>query len=133
MNYGKCPYCGSGVKLQNSTTIYSKDYGNIYVCGNYPNCDAYVGTHKGTNKPLGRLANKKLRELKKKAHLYFDSIWKYRKLKTKDKNSRKLAYKWLSEQLGIDVNDTHIGYFDEETTQKVINLCYAYYKKYEEV
>ena len=30
----------------------------IYIC---KPCDAYVGVHKGTDKALGRLANKELR------------------------------------------------------------------------
>jgi hypothetical protein len=124
----QCPYCKSNAVLASSVEVYGLDYGYIYKCSNYPICDAYVGTHKGTTKPLGRLANKELRELKKKAHLYFDYMWKSRNSKLKVKNSRKKAYKWLSEQLGISVNDTHIGYFDKETTMKVIDICSKYYK-----
>ncbi len=74
---------------------------------NYDNFNAYVGVHKGTKKELGRLADPELRELKKKAHLYFDYIWKKRIKQTKDYNSRKKAYVWLSQQMKLKPKDTH--------------------------
>jgi len=46
----------------------------IYLCRS---CDAYVGVHKGTDKPKGRLANAELREYKKKAHSAFDPLWRF--------------------------------------------------------
>jgi DNA-directed RNA polymerase subunit RPC12/RpoP len=60
-----CPYCNSKVICTSNAEIYGKEYGNgrCYKC---TSCDAYVGVHDGTNIPLGRLANKQLRELKKK-------------------------------------------------------------------
>ena len=128
----KCPYCGGKALLKSSLEIYRDDYGYVYVCENYPNCNSYVGTHKKTLKPLGRLANEELRKLKITAHLYFDTLWKHREKKGFS-NSRTIAYKWLSEQLKININDTHIGYFDKETTEKVIKLCKPYYTKINKV
>lgn len=128
----KCPYCGGKALLKSSLEIYRDDYGYVYVCENYPNCNAYVGTHKKTLKPLGRLANEELRKLKITAHLYFDSLWKHRE-KQGDSNPRTIAYKWLSEKLNMSINDTHIGYFDKETTEKVIELCKPYYIKVNKV
>jgi len=128
----KCPYCGGKALLRSSLEIYRDDYGYVYVCENYPNCNSYVGTHKKTLKPLGRLANEELRKLKITAHLYFDTLWKHRE-KQGFSNSRTMAYKWLSEQLKININDTHIGYFDKETTEKVIRLCKSYYTKINKV
>lgn len=65
----KCPYCGGKVLFsKTSDIIYGKNYSAIYYCEHYPKCDAYVGTHKGTTKSLGRLANKELRE-KRKMHI----------------------------------------------------------------
>ena len=65
---GKCPYCGAEVELKSAYEVYhtanSRDWGNLWVCSNYPRCDAYVGCHKNTDIPLGRLANSRLRELK---------------------------------------------------------------------
>lgn len=115
---GKTKFCDSSV-------VYGKSYGNIYLCDN---CNAYVGTHKYDNKtPLGRLANKKLRELKKEAHKYFDKIWK------NGSKSRRESYKWLSMKLNIPIEYTHIGMFSEKTCKKVIELCKNYDKRNKEV
>ena len=67
-----CPYCLNLTEYVDSSIIYGKSYGMIYLC---KRCDAYVGVHRGTAKSLGRLANKTLRHWKKEAHRYFDNIW----------------------------------------------------------
>lgn len=113
----RCPYCGSNTKLVDSKLIYGKSYGMAYVCENYPTCDAYVGTHKGTIWPRGTLANKELRNYRKKAHMLFDSLWRSEGI------SRTKAYKWLAEKLDISFEKTHIGYFDLEMCLKVIDIC----------
>lgn len=69
-----CDYCGRETEYVDSKVIYGKSYGKIYLCRN---CMAYVGVHKGTDKPLGRLANAELRNWKKAAHAVFDPLWKY--------------------------------------------------------
>lgn len=49
-----CPYCGGRVIFTDSSAIYGgRSYGMIYLC---TNCNASVGVHKGTRKPLGTLA-----------------------------------------------------------------------------
>lgn len=108
-----CPYCKSKSEYVDSSVIYGKSYGMIYLCRP---CDAYVGVHKGTSDALGRMANRGLRELKKEAHSYFDVIWKEGHFKRKD------AYRWLSVRLGIPKPYTHIGYFSEKTLKEVIYL-----------
>lgn len=115
----KCPYCGSGVKLVPSSYVYhhNKNKGNMWVCKNYPDCNAYVGCHPGTDIPLGRLANEKLRNLKVEAHKQFDPIWKSGLL------SRKEAYEWLADMLNISVDECHIGMFSPEMCNKVIRIC----------
>lgn len=117
----KCPYCGAEVILRDATFIYhnskSKDWGNMWVCSNYPKCNSYVGCHQGTSLPLGRLANERLRTLKMEAHKQFDPIWKSGLMNRKD------AYKWLSSMLGISMEECHIGLFDIKMCQKVIHLC----------
>lgn len=117
----KCPYCGAEVVLREAKYVYhtnkSEDWGKVWVCSNYPKCNAYVGCHKGTTLPLGRLANTRLRTLKSEAHKQFDPIWKCGLM------SRREAYKWLASMLRIDINDCHIGMFDVKMCQKVIHLC----------
>ena len=112
-----CPYCGRRAELVDSKVIYGKSYGHkVWLCRN---CLAYVGCHKGTNKPLGRLANAELRRWKTEAHDAFDPLWQYGRFKGK----RNDAYKWLSKQMGIPYEKTHIGMFDVDDCKRVIQIC----------
>ena len=100
-----CDYCGRETEYVDSKVIYGKSYGKIYLCRN---CMAYVGVHKGTDKPLGRLANAELRNWKKAAHAVFDPLWKYGRFR----GHRNAAYAWLAQKMGLPVEKTHIGMFD---------------------
>lgn len=101
-----CPYCGKpSAFYATSTLIWRQDFGAIYAC--LP-CDAWVGCHKGTIKAKGRLANATLRNLKKRAHEAFDPIWRGGMM------SRGAAYAWLSDHMGLDGADCHIGMMDED-------------------
>ena len=114
----KCPYCQAPAEIRDSAIVYNgRSYGPIWLCSNYPRCDAYVGTHPGTEKPLGRLANPELREWKKRAHSMFDPIWKNGSMK------RPQAYKWLSDKMGIPRDECHIGMFDIDQCREVVELC----------
>jgi hypothetical protein len=108
-----CPYCNQESQFIDSSVIYGKSYGMMYLCSD---CDSHVGCHDGTNKAKGTLANKELREFRKKAHECFDPLWKNKTY------SRSSAYKWLSEKLGIPVDKTHIAMFNKEQCNKVIAL-----------
>ena len=121
-----CPYCNGKTEYIDSSYIYGRSYGMIYIC---KPCDAYVGVHKGTDKALGRLADKELRKSKKQAHYYFDQIAKT-KLINKIWNkwipnisNRNKAYKWLAIQLDMDEKFCHIGMMDVEQCNKVVNVC----------
>lgn len=110
-----CPYCGSPTKLVEDTEVYGRSYGGLcYVC---EPCGAWVGCHKGTDRALGRVADKGLRRLKHQAHEAFDPIWKDGHL------TRAKAYESLSRHLGIPIGQTHIGMFDEEMCRKVIEYA----------
>ena len=88
-----CQYCGADAVLTSSAEIYGgRDYGKIYICRP---CGAYVGCHKGTEVPLGTLANEELRAARKAAHAAFDPIHK------KGYKRRDRAYWWLAEKLNI--------------------------------
>ncbi len=115
--------------LVDSKVIYGgKSYGWAYICQRFPKCDAYVGCHPNTKRPLGRLANKELRGAKGAAHLLFDVLWQ-KKMK-RDKCSKKMArlagYRWLATQLGIKRSQCHIGMFDVEQCRKVVEVCAPY-------
>lgn len=111
-----CPYCGERAEFVDSKIVYGKSYGKIYLCRK---CLAYVGVHKGTDKPLGRLANAELRYWKKAAHAAFDPVWKYGRFR----GYRNAAYGWLAGRMGLSVEETHIGMFDVAQCKKAIQIC----------
>ena len=110
-----CRYCGSPVVYTSNAEIYGREYGNgkCYLCRN---CKAYVGVHTGTQIPLGTLANKELRDIRHKAHNEFDQLWKSNKM------TRYNAYKWLANEMNLEIKKTHIGWFEKGQCLKVIEL-----------
>jgi len=122
-----CPYCGDETLLVEDEEIYNQSYGGMaFVC--WP-CGAWVGCHKGTDKALGRLANKELRAAKILAHDYFDKLWRRKQKEIKNKHiARSKAYKWLAKEMDIDKKHTHIGMFNVEQCEKVVLLCKPYIK-----
>ncbi|KYC41175.1 hypothetical protein WA1_03560 [Scytonema hofmannii PCC 7110] len=114
-----CPYCGSSVSNVDASVVYQvPGYGRLWLCDNYPVCDAYVGAHSQNNAPKGTLANRQLRHWRRNAHACFDPIWKSGKM------SRKKAYKWLCEQMGLTREKAHIAMFDEQQCRQLIKLCF---------
>lgn len=131
-----CDYCRAPATfLASSAPLYrGKDYGPAWAC---MGCQAWVGCHPGTERPLGRLADKELREWKRKAHAAFDPLWE-RKLATRRAErgpaypkaaARGSGYKWLAEQLRITREQCHIGMFDVETCKRVVELCAPYTRR----
>ena len=107
----KCPYCNKEANYIDSKHYYSNgvSYGMMYLCWE---CDARVGTHKNSGKPLGTMANHYLRELRKQAHSLFDPLWKEKKM------TRKEAYSYLKEKTGVK----HIAWARENECKKVISV-----------
>ena len=66
--------------------------------------------------PMGRLANAELRSAKQAAHAAFDPIWKSGFL------SRRAAYTWLADVLGIPFDQCHIGEFDLQRCRQVVGI-----------
>lgn len=92
-----CPYCGCTAQL---TRIH---YGEVWACRP---CDARVGCHKGTQKPLGTLANAELRRARRRVHELFDPLWK------EGGWPRPAAYAWLGQQLQLEPDACHVARFD---------------------
>ena len=71
-----CRYCGGVIRLVPAESIYgiaaAKRLGllgeKIYQC---QNCNARVGCHKGTARPLGNVANETLRMKRMETHQIF--------------------------------------------------------------
>ena len=120
-----CPYCGCVAALVGGDVVYPHrpDLAELqlYYC---KKCKAWVGCHKGTIEPFGRLANAELRRLKQQAHEAFDLLWKPTKLMPGEPEiklvSRAKAYKMLSDHMDKDKHITHIGWFDEAECKEVV-------------
>lgn len=111
-----CDYCGKPAQFVDSAIVYGgRSYGMIYHC---PDCRAWVGVHKGSDQPMGRLADAELRRWKRGAHAAFDPIWR-----GKTPFTRRAAYAWLAEEMGLPPEKTHIGMFDVEQCKQCIEIC----------
>lgn len=117
-----CRYCGGVIRLVPAESIYGEAAAKrlelagelIYQC---QNCNARVGCHKGTTRPLGNVANETLRLKRIETHQIFDAYWRRCGM------SRTAAYRWLAKQLHLSVAQTHIGSFEMDQCQQVIGLC----------
>lgn len=115
-----CDYCQQLAFLVSGDVIYPHrpDLAGkkFYQC---KPCGAYVGCHPdgNGNSPLGRLANAELRKAKQAAHAAFDPIWRDGGV------SRKGAYKWLGNTLGLTAQQAHIGKFDVSQCHAVVVNC----------
>ena len=109
-----CPVCGGGVKRVSETDIYRREYTGkeMVACEYYPSCDTYVGTHKDSGLPLGRLAGWVDRMKKKKAHKFFDPLWKEGHM------TRPEAYAELAEYLGVPPEYCHMGMMNSSNLDK---------------
>lgn len=112
----RCPYCGGTLTLRSADGIYHDNSNNtmLYVCSNYPQCDAYVRTHPGTTIPVGTPANRKLRNLRNEAHRHFDQLYRSGFMSKQD------AYLWLAALLQAPLSQAHIGYLGEYYCTQVI-------------
>lgn len=113
-----CPYCQQHSVEVDGMAIYKHrpDLAHLrfYLCSP---CDAYVGTHRGTRKPLGTLANANLRRLRNMAHAAFDPLWNAEGM------PRKSAYAWLAQSMGLRDDECHIAMFNEERCKMTVKLC----------
>lgn len=132
-----CPYCTRNAPQVTGAVIYPHRpdlaVKLFYRC--LP-CDAYVGCHPD-GKPLGRLADAELRRAKIEAHGAFDPLWEPRSAQTlaypdEPRPQKKLqrvmrsrAYAWLSAQLGLSIDDTHIGMLDVDGCRRVVAVIRA--------
>lgn len=113
----RCKYCSEPATLTTGETIYPNiKYLHTKKFWHCTRCNAYVGCHPDTEIPLGSLANEELRISRGIAHDTFDIIWQSKYM------TRKEAYSWLSGELNISQNNCHIGEFDVEMCDKVVDI-----------
>lgn len=108
----RCPYCGSPVIYRSADGIYHDNSKGtmLYVCSHYPECDAYVRVHAGTNIPVGSLANHELRTLRRTAHQYFDQLYQSGYMSKQD------AYQWLADLICAPLSEAHVPTASMEPT-----------------
>lgn len=110
-----CPFCKGQVNLISNAEIYGQEYGwpLTYCC---EECGARVGTHHGTDIPLGTLADEATQKARKEAHAAFDLLWR-----GKTPWHRAQAYRALSRAMGV--RSAHISWFDANQCRRVVDLC----------
>lgn len=108
-----CPYCGKPAEWCENKEIYGRRFGSSYMCYLCRGCDAYVGCHENTKRPLGTMANAELRTWRRKAHAVIDPYWK-----GKAKHERGRIYGMLRRHFGKEI---HVGESDVEQCKKIID------------
>lgn len=112
-----CQYCGQATRLVGGDAIYPHRpdlaQRRFYQCAP---CDAYVGCHGASSKPLGTVANYRLRQLRQQVHAHFDSLWKQGGM------SRSAAYNWLRHRMGLEARECHTALFNEKQCKEALRL-----------
>lgn len=114
-----CPYCDKKAKWCENKEKYGRNYGKSYMCYFCKDCDAYVGCHNNTRKPLGTMANAELREWRKKTHALIDPLWKDKQM------TRKQMYRLLKDGLGREI---HVAESNIEQCKEIIDFMNSYLK-----
>lgn len=114
-----CPYCGAPAVLREGSFVYGEDsmVDKLYVCSNFPVCNAYVGVFRDTDIPKGTLADSELRNKRIQAHRSFDEIWKQGIM------TRGQAYQWMQHKFSLTKAQAHIGYFSDYMCLQLIEAC----------
>jgi hypothetical protein len=130
-----CPNCQRAARLTTGAEIYSNRFDLyekfIWKCDG---CEAYVGCHGDTKKPLGFPANKSLRDKRMKVHSVIDPIWQ-RASETscygpKDTDAKEIimraahhrVYGYLAEKMGIERKQCHTAMFTMEQCDRAIAI-----------
>lgn len=120
-----CAECGSAAKCVGGRAIYPHRpdlfVKHFWLC----DCGAYCGCHGLTKKPLGTPAGADLRAARNAAHRVFDRLWQ-RKIERdgcSKKQARDAGYAWLSQQMGLPIEQTHIAMFSVAQCAQVVSLC----------
>ncbi len=116
-----CPYCHSKAILRSAHFVHNKNTvvtgKHLYVCANWPACDAYVSAHNHNLRPMGVLANGELRNQRILAHR---ALERYRK---ETGMTRRELYIWLRTKLELAESDAHVAAFTGDQCSQVIRLC----------
>jgi hypothetical protein len=109
-----CQYCGKPALWTENSAIYGRNFGASYMVWLCQPCDAFVGCHQNTRKPLGTMANAVLRKLRIQAHAAIDPLWKSGQFR------RREVYRMLAAEFGGEV---HIGASDAARCLQIIEFA----------
>lgn len=82
-------------------------------------CGAYCGCHGVTTRPLGNPCGYETRRARISAHAHFDPLWRSGGMGRQD------AYTWLSQRMGLRLEQTHIGMMTADQARAVVAHCAA--------
>ena len=97
-------------------------YGKFYGCTDYPNCQASHGAH-ADGSPLGIPADGKTKNARMRAHEEFDKLWKSGRMRRTD------SYRWMQRTLGLSAAEAHIGRFNEEMCEMLIQAVRTFLRQ----
>ena len=116
-----CRYCGGVIRCIPARKVYGKTTNRLKMQGQWlyqcQNCNARVGCHRDSKRPLGNVANEVLRLKRVETHQVFDSLWQRQGM------TRTAAYKWLAERMELPEECAHIGGFEMDQCQKLVDIC----------
>lgn len=128
-----CDYCGKDAVLVAGDVIYpSNQHAHHKLFWYCKPCDAWTATHENspTHKPIGRLADARLRDARKRALQAFNPLWLagYSMMEQARNGISKaecigFGYKWLAERMGITTKTCHIGSFNDQQCDQARKIC----------
>ena len=93
------------------------DSGNVLACLSWPDCDTYVGVHRLTMRPMGRMAGRETRSLRMKAHRELDPLWR------EHGYDRNYVYRCLSEDIGYAGTAMHISDLSDDELRSLVEAA----------
>ena len=116
-----CPYCNKEAEWVENKEVYGNNLGKSFMIWLCRKCDAYVGCHTNSKKPLGTMADYETRLWRRRTHVVFDPLWTNTfKKNSMKKLNREAVYNRISNHFGFSV---HIGESDKEMCKKIIAWC----------
>lgn len=118
MRTPRCVECGAAAKYGTGAEAGLNDPHAARRMVWYCECGAWCGCHPGTSLARGNPGSPDTLAARRLAHLAFDPIWQDSRSLT-----RREAYAWLADQLGLSVADCHIGLFNAAMCERVVEVC----------
>ncbi len=115
----KCPYCNAvaefdGVK---DARCEGRGKGYRYACRD---CGAYIAAEGATQKPIGSMADKRLRVWRHETTRLITAIV------NKNYLTRHQIYQWLQNELELSPQNCKVYHFDIHTCQEVVRVLHDY-------